>query len=68
MKVLAYDPVAEPPAGVRCGDAGRAAVAAATSSPCTCRSPRSTHHLVDAETLALTQARGDPGQLRPRSA
>ena len=67
MKVLAYDPVAEPPGGRPLRHAGGAAVAAATSSPCTCRSPRTPTTWSTPRLLALTQARGDPGQLRPRS-
>ena len=54
MKVLAYDPVAEPPAACRCGTL---AELLSRSDVITLHLPLTpdTHHLIDAETLALTK-------------
>lgn len=54
MKVLAYDPVAEPPVGVRCGTLGELL---SRSDVITLHLPLTpaTHHLVNTETLGLTK-------------
>ena len=55
MKVLAYDPVAEPPAAYRCRHARPSC--SSRSDVITLHLPLTpdTHHLIDAETLALTK-------------
>ena len=67
MKVLAYDPVAEPPAAYRCRHARRAARTQRRRHPAPAAHPG--HPPPDRRPDARAdQARGDPGQLRPRFA
>ena len=67
MKVLAYDPVAEPPAAYRCQHARGAAVPERRHHPAPAAHPG--HPPPDRRRDAGgDQARGHPGQLRPRIA
>ena len=67
MKILAYDPVAEPPAEFRCATL---AELLSPSDVITLHLPLTpdTHHLIDADDAGADQTRSHPGQLRPRRA